>query len=137
MYVHTIINIFLFPFCIETFKIIDLPKNPCNPSPCGPNSVCRIVENHPVCSCSVNYYGTPPNCHSECLINSDCSQDRACIKGQCANPCTGTCGKNALCQVVNHNPICRCIPNHEGDHFNQCSEVQSKNRPLTYSHIII
>lgn len=36
------------------------------------------------------------------------------------NPCTGTCGLQAVCHVVYHNPICSCGPTYTGDPFVQC-----------------
>ncbi|KAJ9598210.1 hypothetical protein L9F63_011093, partial [Diploptera punctata] len=96
------------------------PVNPCLPSPCGPNSICRIVNNHAVCSCQPGCLGSPPTCRPECMVSSDCSQNRACINQKCQDPCPGTCGFNALCQVVNHNPVCSCAPGFTGDPFTRC-----------------
>ena len=47
------------------------PKNPCVPSPCGQYSICRVSNTRAVCSCQPNYYGAPPNCRPECMVNSD------------------------------------------------------------------
>lgn len=109
--------------------------NPCNPSPCGPNSLCRIVSDHPVCSCLENTFGNPPNCHYECLVNSDCSQEKVCSKGKCISPCLQLCGKNAICTVYNHNPTCHCMHNYEGDPFTQCHEIQSKI--ININHLVL
>lgn len=103
------------------------PTNPCQPSPCGPNSQCREVNNHAVCSCLTGFIGSPPSCRPECMVSSDCVQDRACIKQKCIDPCPGTCGLNARCQVVNHNPICSCAPGFTGDPFIRCQKVISKH----------
>lgn len=108
--------------------IID-PVNPCHPSPCGPYSICRVQSDRPVCSCDVNYIGAPPNCRPECLINSECPLDKACIRNKCTDPCPGTCGYRAHCRVVSHNPICSCSPGFVGDPFNQCIPDESKTRP--------
>lgn len=102
------------------------PKNPCQRSPCGPFSECRVVNGHPVCSCQANYIGTPPACRPECVVSADCAQDRACINQKCADPCPGTCGLNARCQVVNHNPICSCSVGFTGDPFVRCVKEESK-----------
>lgn len=102
--------------------VIDEPINPCSPSPCGPNSQCREVNNHAVCSCQVGYIGTPPMCRPECVVSSECTQDKACINQKCNDPCPGTCGINARCQVVNHNPICSCTSGYTGDPFIRCSK---------------
>lgn len=39
------------------------------------------------------------------------------------DPCPGTCGINARCQVVNHNPICSCSDGLSGDPFTRCTEI--------------
>ena len=102
------------------------PKKPnpipgsCVPNPCGPYSICTILGPRPVCECQPGYFGKPPNCQPECLKNSDCTQDKACINQKCQDPCPGVCGANALCQVVNHNPICSCPQGFTGDPFNYC-----------------
>jgi len=96
------------------------PQNPCEPSPCGYNSQCRVVDERPVCSCIPDYIGAPPNCRPECVANSECDHLKACIRQKCHDPCPGTCGVNAECQVHNHNPICSCPPNYIGDPFVQC-----------------
>ena len=93
---------------------------PCSPSPCGPNSVCRAVDNHPVCSCQPNYSGTPPTCRPECVVSSECDLTQACLRNKCQDPCPGSCGQNAKCQVINHNPICSCMEGHTGDPFRRC-----------------
>lgn len=102
-------------------------KNPCLPSPCGLSSVCRIVSRHAVCSCQAGHVGSPPNCRQECIVSTECPQDKACVKQKCVNPCPSTCGLNAYCQVVNHNPICTCIVGFIGDPFVQCIEEESKH----------
>lgn len=94
--------------------------NPCNPSPCGPNSRCQEVNQQAVCTCVENFTGSPPSCRPECLINSDCQLNRACINQKCADPCLGSCGVSANCQVVNHNPICSCPAIFTGDPFVRC-----------------
>lgn len=102
------------------------PRNPCIPSPCGPYSECRQVDNHAVCSCQKNYIGSPPACRPECMVSSECPQNKACIKQKCQDPCVGTCGYNARCQVVSHNPICSCSPGFTGDPFVRCVKEERK-----------
>lgn len=98
----------------------DAPKNPCEPSPCGPNSICKISNDQPICTCQPNYLGSPPNCRPECLISSECSQQQTCINQKCKNPCDGVCGINTDCKVINHSPICTCKLQHTGDPFSRC-----------------
>ena len=103
--------------------------NPCSPSPCGPNSQCRVVNEQPVCSCVPGFLGSPPTCRPECTLSSDCPRDLACSNQKCINPCTGSCGIRTQCQVINHNPICSCLPGNTGDPFVQCY-------PISKDHII-
>lgn len=104
-----------------------MPVNPCQPSPCGPNSVCQVRGETPACSCLENYIGAPPNCRPECVINPECSSELACINQKCRDPCPGSCGANAICKVVNHNPVCSCTPGFLGDPFTGCVPEQGRN----------
>lgn len=97
-----------------------MPGDPCQPSPCGPYSNCRVIDNHAVCSCQPNYVGNPPQCRPECVVSTDCTQNTACIDQKCKDPCPGTCGQNADCQVINHNPVCSCTSGYTGDPFFGC-----------------
>lgn len=108
---------------------------PCQPSPCGQYSQCRVVNDHAVCSCIANYIGAPPYCKPECVVSSECSQDKTCINQKCKDPCPGTCGINARCQVVNHNPICSCNNGFTGDPFVRCIQEESKHVVLFYFYI--
>lgn len=100
--------------------------DPCNPSPCGPNSVCRVNNGVAVCSCQPSYVGSPPACRPECVVSAECPLTQACLASKCRDPCPGTCGQNARCQVVNHNPICSCSPGNTGDPFRQCFPIPGK-----------
>lgn len=102
------------------------PANPCLPNPCGPNSNCRVVGHTSACSCLPNYIGRPPQCRPECTINSECSANLACINERCRDPCVGSCGISAVCNVVNHSPICTCQYLYTGDPFSRCYPVPSK-----------
>lgn len=131
---------FFYFFCsfpLLTFILINValtkpkPRFPCEDNPCGPHSQCRVVNDRAVCSCQQFCIGSPPNCRPECIVSAECPQDRACINTRCQDPCPGTCGVNARCQVVGHNPICSCPNGYTGDPFILCSvEVKSKNKHL-------
>lgn len=99
------------------------PSDPCNPSPCGANAVC----NNGQCSCIPEYHGDPfSGCRPECVLHTDCARDRACVRHKCIDPCPGTCASNAICDVINHIPICRCPEGMQGNAFIQCSPIPSK-----------
>lgn len=101
------------------------PINPCQPSPCGPNAECRPVGDSPSCSCLQGFIGSPPNCRPECVSNSECAYNLACIRQKCQDPCPNACGQNAECRVVNHAPMCVCLPGYNGDPFSQCIQRQN------------
>ena len=109
--------------------MIQEPSDPCNPDPCGPNSECRPEGPRPVCSCLPGYFGGPPNCRPECLLSSECQLSQACVQQKCVDPCPRTCGANAECKVVNHNPICSCPKGYSGDPFFNCNKDPEVVRP--------
>ena len=110
-------------------------RDPCNPSPCGPNSQCRDVNGQAsrfkdesfkapivnnlikisnillVCSCLSSYIGAPPNCRPECVTNSDCALHLACV--------------NQRCQGTNIKSLSKCIT-----HFVPCLCFRSMSRNL-------
>lgn len=98
----------------------ELPRNPCHPSPCGPNAQCRAVGETPSCQCVQGYVGSPPNCRPECVINADCPTQEACLNNKCLDPCPGSCGTNAECHVISHTVSCTCPPSYTGNPFVQC-----------------
>lgn len=115
--------------CLEIQKteyVPDRPLQPCQPNPCGPYSECRPINGNPSCSCIEGTIGGPPNCHPECLVNTDCPSHQACIAEKCTNPCEGSCGFRAECRVHDHIPICSCPSGYSGDPFIQCSEIIRK-----------
>lgn len=95
--------------------------DPCNPSPCGPNSLCQNVNGNPACTCMPDFVGSPPGCRPECTLQSECVTNQACLRGKCVDPCPGSCGSNAQCLVNNHVPICTCLEGFTGDPFVQCN----------------
>lgn len=117
-------------WCIERPIYYEPPANPCLPSPCGPNSNCRVVGQTSACSCLPNYIGRPPQCRPECTIDSECPANLACINERCKDPCAGSCGISTVCTVVNHSPVCTCQYLYTGDPFTGCYPVPSKNLPV-------
>lgn len=113
------------------------PVNPCVPSPCGPYSECRVTLNTYTCTCLPNYQGSPPQCRPECVSNSDCSYNLACINMKCKDPCIGSCGLNAECHVYNHIPQCTCLQGYLGNPFVLCNiqQAQRKNNTSYYYNV--
>lgn len=108
---------------IVTPPIVEI-TTPCNPSPCGSNAVCKERNGAGACSCLPEYIGNPyEGCRPECMINSDCPSNKACMRNKCKDPCPGTCGQNADCQVVNHLPACSCKTGYTGDPFKFCNII--------------
>jgi hypothetical protein len=101
------------------------PDDPCQPSPCGPNTICEIdAKNRGVCTCIRGYFGDPlSGCGPECVLNNDCDISQACVSSKCVDPCPNTCGVNARCMVHNHFTICTCLESHSGDPFEQCTPI--------------
>lgn len=119
-----------FSQCLEMKQ--DYPivsSTPCSPSPCGANANCREQNGAGSCSCIQDYIGNPyEGCRPECVLNSDCPSNSACLNSKCKDPCPGICGQNAVCQVVNHLPSCTCITGYTGDPFRHCSIIQSERK---------
>lgn len=96
-----------------------IENDPC--SSCGTNTLCKNGQ----CYCIENYSGDPYySCQPECIINSDCSRNKACKKHKCYDPCPGSCGLNAMCQVINHLAICTCPQGMSGNAFVECKPYQ-------------
>jgi hypothetical protein len=117
-------------FGILTLRIISAPPiepiDPCQPSPCGPNSICVKTDSTPACSCQPGYIGVPPTCRPECTISAECPAAFACVAQRCKDPCEHACGSNAICSVVDHRATCACEPGLEGDPFQGCSFPKGK-----------
>ncbi|CAG0880783.1 unnamed protein product [Cyprideis torosa] len=60
-----------------------------------------------------------------CQSDEECPSNQACINGECRDPCN--CGVGALCEVINHRPICRCPPGFEGNPNIRCEESGCKS----------
>lgn len=121
----------IIDFHLNALILATEPVNddPCDPSPCGPNAEC----NDGICSCIAEYQGDPySGCRPECVLNSDCSRDKACIRNKCKDPCPGTCGSNAICDVFNHIPMCSCPEGMNGNAFVECRPFQSMYQYSTY-----
>lgn len=124
-------------------RILDDPipaesPTPCMPSPCGANAQCRVQQNAGSCTCLPEYIGNPyEGCRPECVVNSDCSSNQACIGLKCKDPCPGTCGQNAECHVINHTPTCTCFERYSGDPFRYCHPTPEPSKKSTISASIL
>lgn len=81
------------------------------------------MKDRAVCSCLPNFFGDPQTgCRPECLINSDCPYNQACINRHCRDPCKlgNICGLGALCTCRDHTASCSCLDGFIGDPFIQC-----------------
>ena len=102
----------------------DVSRDPC--LRCGSNAQCQRKGNkgQAKCVCLPGYVGDPyEDCRPECVVNTDCSKTKACVFNKCSDPCIGTCGINSLCEVVNHEAVCFCPPNHTGSPFVSCDPI--------------
>lgn len=110
---------------------VEAPPDACNPTPCGPNASC----NNGICTCSPEYQGDPyTGCRPECVTSTDCSINLACKNNKCVDPCQGTCGQNAVCNVFNHIPMCSCPAGTTGNAFAICTPVRGTLDHLNQSY---
>lgn len=120
-------------------QAISIPKtpqsNPCIPSPCGPNNVCNVFGNVAICDpCFGSEAVNNPLCRPECVSNSDCAFDKACLGSRCRDPCPGSCGHNAVCTVQSHRAECRCPPGLFGNPFASC-QTEGRDQPVSCSDV--
>lgn len=62
-------------------------------------------------------------------MNTECHPTKACINNKCIDPCIGTCGVQAICDVSNHIPSCSCPQNYIGDPFVACRPAPVLDTP--------
>lgn len=123
-------------YATHTVLAVEVEVNPCHPSPCGPNSQCTERNKQAICTCLPQFFGAPPNCRPECVVNSECPLNKACVNQKCVDPCPGVCGQNAMCTVLNHSPYCTCQDGFSGNPFTRCYQVTiapRKNRDKIFS----
>lgn len=143
-------------FCLPEYegnppaKPCALPQNPCDPSPCGPNTQCTILSNgFSKCTCLPGYLESP-NTIRGCLEQRNPCEPNPCGQGaqcdphhepvcfcpsgtignpyrSCSEPVIaaslcqpGPCGVNAECYVVNNQEQCFCKPHYIGDAYSGC-----------------
>lgn len=120
----------------DYFLVVEEPIHPCNPSPCGSNALCKERNGAGSCICVEGYFGDPyAGCRPECVTSNECAHDKACLNMKCRDPCPGTCGVNAECSVINHNPQCFCIAGYVGDPLTICRKIEpSKKTAILLMH---
>jgi len=113
-------------------------RNPCDPNPCGPGSMCIPQEGEPTCKCPEGMIPNPTP-QQGCIVPNPCDpnpcgRDAMCIPQegrpfckcpeglvpdpspeiQCSrpDPCDPSpCGPGTTCSPnIDGNPICRCLP---------------------------
>lgn len=110
----------------------DTDVDPCAASPCGPGAICTSEDDRYRCTCQPGYFGNPyQSCSPECTVNSDCPSNRACVSLKCVDPCPGSCGINANCQVLSHAPNCYCEPGYTGNPYRRCFIERRKDEFAT------
>ena len=139
LYIHMLLicwkNVSLDDITHVAITAVEAPRDPCNPSPCGANAVCKERNGAGSCTCLPEYSGDPyTGCRPECVLNTDCNRARACVRNKCVDPCPGACGLNAECRVVNHAPSCSCLPGYTGNPLSTCSLPPAARKPLPFSY---
>ena len=96
--------------------------DPCNPDPCGAGAQCTPRGRQAECRCPSGFKGDPyVFCkRGDCEYDNECPANLACFDFNCRDPCIGTCGQNANCEVRNHRPICSCPEGFKGDPLRAC-----------------
>ncbi|XP_040568316.1 zonadhesin [Lepeophtheirus salmonis] len=93
-------------------------QDPCEPSPCGPGTICKKSNNgNPVCHCRAGLIPKPDTitgCGPECVTDRDCHSGLICKSSKCVekpDPCVPSpCGPNTSCKAnINGNPVCHCL----------------------------
>ena len=128
---ESILNFHLSYYAVPP-SVVEKPKL-CDSNPCGTSAQCAEKNGAISCVCPNDYIGDPyVSCRPECLINTDCQKHQSCSKSRCVNPCTGSCGINADCRVVNHIPICSCKESFTGDPYGSCRPIPVIGTMLTF-----
>ncbi|XP_038215243.1 fibrillin-1-like [Zerene cesonia] len=118
--------------CSEITKCLENQcVNPCDKSPCAANTDCYVSKHEPVCECQSGSHGDPyKGCVKfECIKDSDCPSDEACVNNKCRNSCNipRACGRNANCVSRDHIGHCYCASGFTGDPVLGCVPVQYCN----------
>ena len=102
--------------------------DPCDPNPCDDDdddATCRVVNGIALCIPS-----EPDEPRRECSTNAECARHLACIGFRCVDPCPGSCGSGARCDVINHVPRCHCPAGTTGNPVRYCAPVPASSKRL-------
>lgn len=111
-------------------------RDPCFPSPCGPNTMCSKRDNNVAqCRCMPGFIPHPhtiDGCRRECERNADCPEDKRCNRNfKCEVVCgANVCSGNQRCRAVNHQASCTCERGFELRAFSDgCQKKQAEPIP--------
>jgi len=111
-----------------------LKPDPCDPSPCGPGTMCMVNKiGNPICRCLKGLIPKPDTitgCGPECTVDPDCSTGYVCENQKCVeapDPCNPSpCGPNAISRPSgvgrSARCTCTCPPGHFGDPNVSCTK---------------
>ena len=111
--------------------------NPCKiSSPCDSSRTCDVINHKIICTCENGFVlNNDNNCEpqpgkqlSTCIVDADCSNERACMLDQCMDMCSeNPCGIDAICRMRHKNGeammICECSEDFIGNPFEECTAV--------------
>lgn len=108
--------------------------NPCSSSQCGKGAECLAQQHRANCICPAGTQGNPlVSCVTGlCQYNEDCADHEACdrLNRICRPVCDEeSCGSNAYCKGMNHQPSCYCREGTSGNPYTECSIEKSAPRP--------
>jgi hypothetical protein len=111
--------------------------NPCLVfSQCHVSAECYAEQHTAKCRCPPGLIGNPlEQCRLvECHVNSDCDDDKACIREKCYNPCLtdNPCAPTAECQVSRHTAGCYCPVGFLGDPYVECKPPPVETGPVCF-----
>jgi len=111
-----------------------LKPDPCDPSPCGPGTMCMANKlGNPICRCLAGLVPKPDTitgCGPECTVDPDCNTGYICQNQKCVerpDPCNpNPCGPNAICmpQGLTGQFTCKCPPGFIGDARTSCIKAE-------------
>lgn len=91
---------------------------------CGKGATCYGINHRDVCECLPGFVGNARiNCRAmSCRSDIECPPTKACINGECENPCEirNPCDASELCSVYNHRPVCTCPVGYREDFVTGC-----------------